>query len=403
MSARKPIPTAWWLRPVKKEARVGEHSEVTWNRLKRAPPAARASMWGVPTSDPKAPRCPKPVSSRTMTITFGAPSGLGSGGKRGVESAAVKPICCGSSMAGEGRRSTRRANVAGDAGSPPWTAAAALSRGARALHRLRSDARAPAARRAGTRGAGLGRRSGGVARRVRRRGRLGANAPAPHKGHGGDPLRVAGGGRRGHRSRGVADGTLRWHGPRGGTVGDVSGPTGAPPTHHEPGHRGDDDQRGHHDPDDGRRRAVAWRRGRSRRYPRRRSGRRRRGGRRRGGWGGRGRGRGEGHDVGGRSGQEQTCAHGGSREVISRGADGGLLLHAAGGRGEPVEDAVLADGPDEAAGDDRGAAAGWRAPQELQSRRRGGNLDGDRAGKARQEDRRPLARPPTVDVLAARR
>ena len=35
MSARKPIPTAWWLRPVKNDALVGEHSEVTWKRLKR--------------------------------------------------------------------------------------------------------------------------------------------------------------------------------------------------------------------------------------------------------------------------------------------------------------------------------------------------------------------------------
>ena len=35
------MPTAWWLRPVKKDARVGEHREVTWKRLKGAPPAAR--------------------------------------------------------------------------------------------------------------------------------------------------------------------------------------------------------------------------------------------------------------------------------------------------------------------------------------------------------------------------
>ena len=41
MSARKPIPTAWWLRPVKNEARVGEHREVTWKRLNGAPPAAK--------------------------------------------------------------------------------------------------------------------------------------------------------------------------------------------------------------------------------------------------------------------------------------------------------------------------------------------------------------------------
>ena len=100
MSARNPIPTAWWFRPVKNEARVGEQRDVTWNRLKGAPPAARESMCGVPMSEPKAPRWPKPVSSSTMTTTFGAPAGgLGSAGKRGVDSAAVKPICWGVSMA----------------------------------------------------------------------------------------------------------------------------------------------------------------------------------------------------------------------------------------------------------------------------------------------------------------
>ena len=75
MSARNPIPTAWWLRPVKNDARVGEHSEVTWKRLKRAPVVASASRWGVPMSEPNEPRWPKPVSSSTMAITFGAPGG----------------------------------------------------------------------------------------------------------------------------------------------------------------------------------------------------------------------------------------------------------------------------------------------------------------------------------------
>ena len=109
------MPTAWWLRPVKNEARVGEHREVTWKRLKGAPPAASASMCGVPMSEPKAPRWPKPVSSRTMATTFGAPAGgLGSWGKRGVDSAAVKPICWGSSMAREvDRRAARGAAAQG--------------------------------------------------------------------------------------------------------------------------------------------------------------------------------------------------------------------------------------------------------------------------------------------------
>ena len=47
-----PMPTAWWLRPVSNAARVGEHSAVTWKRLKRRPPAASASMLGVAMSEP---------------------------------------------------------------------------------------------------------------------------------------------------------------------------------------------------------------------------------------------------------------------------------------------------------------------------------------------------------------
>ena len=63
---------AWWFRPVKNEALVGEHREVTWKRLKGAPAAASESMCGVPMSEPNAPRWPKPVSSSTITTTFGA-------------------------------------------------------------------------------------------------------------------------------------------------------------------------------------------------------------------------------------------------------------------------------------------------------------------------------------------
>ena len=33
MSDKKPMPTAWALRPVSSAARVGEHRAVTWNRL----------------------------------------------------------------------------------------------------------------------------------------------------------------------------------------------------------------------------------------------------------------------------------------------------------------------------------------------------------------------------------
>ena len=46
------MPTAWWLRPVSREARVGEHSGVTWKFEYRRPLVARASIFGVVRSEP---------------------------------------------------------------------------------------------------------------------------------------------------------------------------------------------------------------------------------------------------------------------------------------------------------------------------------------------------------------
>ena len=87
------MPTAWWFRPVSRQARVGEHKGVTWKRLKRSPRAAIRSMPGVSMSEPKHPSCAKPRSSSTMMTTWGAFSGgLGTSGKTGVDSAMVLPI-----------------------------------------------------------------------------------------------------------------------------------------------------------------------------------------------------------------------------------------------------------------------------------------------------------------------
>ena len=46
------IPTAWGFRPVSSEARVGEHSGVTWKFVYRRPAPAKASICGVAMSDP---------------------------------------------------------------------------------------------------------------------------------------------------------------------------------------------------------------------------------------------------------------------------------------------------------------------------------------------------------------
>ena len=48
------MPLAWWLRPVSKQARVGEHSAVVWKLLRRNPRAANRSNVGVAHGPPNA-------------------------------------------------------------------------------------------------------------------------------------------------------------------------------------------------------------------------------------------------------------------------------------------------------------------------------------------------------------
>ncbi len=43
LSATRPSPLRWWLRPVSRQARVGEHNAVVWKLLSRTPPAASVS------------------------------------------------------------------------------------------------------------------------------------------------------------------------------------------------------------------------------------------------------------------------------------------------------------------------------------------------------------------------
>src|SRR4051794_41713433 len=74
-----PIPTVWWLRPVRSAARVGAQRAVVWNRLYFSPCAASLSAVGVAHGPPNALEAAKPTSSRRMTSTFGAPVGGRSG------------------------------------------------------------------------------------------------------------------------------------------------------------------------------------------------------------------------------------------------------------------------------------------------------------------------------------
>src|SRR5215218_8248975 len=70
-----PIPTVWWLRPVRSACRVGEQSAVVWKRLYLRPFTARRSAFGVLIGPPNALDAPKPTSSISTIRTLGAPSG----------------------------------------------------------------------------------------------------------------------------------------------------------------------------------------------------------------------------------------------------------------------------------------------------------------------------------------
>src|SRR5262245_44912468 len=97
-----PIPTLWWLRPVRSAARVGEQSAVVWNSLYLKPLFARRSRVGVGIGPPKVLAAPNPVSSVMISKIFGAPSGAVTDfGKSGVDSLALRPMTppnCGCGM-----------------------------------------------------------------------------------------------------------------------------------------------------------------------------------------------------------------------------------------------------------------------------------------------------------------
>jgi hypothetical protein len=46
------MPLVWWLRPVRRQERVGEQSAVVWKFARRTPSAATASMFGVSMNEP---------------------------------------------------------------------------------------------------------------------------------------------------------------------------------------------------------------------------------------------------------------------------------------------------------------------------------------------------------------
>src|SRR6478735_12505523 len=61
VSVMLPMPTEWWLRPVRSACRVGAQSAVVWKRLYFSPPPAKRSAVGVAHGPPKALDAAKPT------------------------------------------------------------------------------------------------------------------------------------------------------------------------------------------------------------------------------------------------------------------------------------------------------------------------------------------------------
>ena len=88
------MPFEWWLRPVSRHARVGEHSAVVWKFASRTPPAASRSMFGVVDVGAVAAELRvADVVEHDEQRRSARPSGaVGSGGHHGVDSRQVGPI-----------------------------------------------------------------------------------------------------------------------------------------------------------------------------------------------------------------------------------------------------------------------------------------------------------------------
>jgi hypothetical protein len=64
-SSTTAIPTDVALRPVSRDARVGEHNAVVWNWVSRTPRSAMRDMAGISTRPPKQSQVAMPTSSHT--------------------------------------------------------------------------------------------------------------------------------------------------------------------------------------------------------------------------------------------------------------------------------------------------------------------------------------------------
>src|SRR5437762_2198023 len=141
VSMIEPVLQEWWLRPVSRAMRVGEHRAVVWKRLYFSPLLASFSQVGMWIGPPKALDWPKPMSSiRTMT-TLGAPFGALTSKRGGAlalrASTSVMGLSLGSGIGRTVRSSLSEAalsaSFAASAGFPDraWTSAVSCPDAAR--------------------------------------------------------------------------------------------------------------------------------------------------------------------------------------------------------------------------------------------------------------------------------
>ena len=281
--------------------------------------------------------------------------------------------------------------MAADAGPRSRTAPAPLPGGPGPVHRVPRHPGAAAARRPAARGAGLGGRRRHRARPVRRRRRLGADAPAAGAGDGRHRVHLAGRRRRGHGARGPArpladsavaaaasDAVLGGAGGHAAVRTMPSAGRARRPRRRTAIAQADWSRPRCAGP------AASWHAWSVVVGPVRR---------------GRGRGRGgaptrrrEGHDA-----VRPRAPAGGPRPTdgVGKWLAGapmvGLACDRPGGRVEAVEDAVRADGPDESGGDDGRPAADRRAPR-AGGARRGRPRPARRSGRSGRAGRRSCPR-----------
>src|SRR5215472_18697580 len=102
-------------------------------------------------------------------------------------------------------------------------------------------------------------------------------------------------------------------------------------------------------------------------------------------------------------GQEEAVADARRREVVGHRADRGLLAYPAVRGIKAVQRAVLADGPDQTGGDDRGAATRSGSPRQAQRDRGPRRADRRHAAEAGKVNGHARPRVPAVNDIAARR